>query len=105
MGINDDTVLPKHGQAEVDDPIPRKILKDRTIYMSRPLPLTSGYPRLCDLGEARSGNEEHDDDIMPDVYRAPEVLMGMNWGYPVDVWSVAMTVSFITYSRQPHIMS
>ena len=29
---------------------------------------------------------------MPAVYRAPEVILGMEWSYPVDVWSVAVMV-------------
>ncbi|KAK2786958.1 hypothetical protein FQN53_005904 [Emmonsiellopsis sp. PD_33] len=43
-------------------------------------------------GEARLGDEEHQDDIMPDVYRAPEVILGMKWGYKVDIWNVAMVI-------------
>lgn len=58
--------------------VPRKVVgDDRTIYLSRLLPLTFGPPVLCDLGEARLGDEEHQDDIMPDVYRAPEAILGM----------------------------
>ena len=79
MGVNDEIVPLKHEQAEVEQAIPRKVLDYRTVYVSRPLPFTSGYPRLCDLGEARSGIQDHYDDIMPDIYRAPEVLMGMSW--------------------------
>ncbi|PGH28266.1 serine/threonine protein kinase [Polytolypa hystricis UAMH7299] len=70
--------------------LPRKVVADRTIYLSRPLPFTFGPPVLCDLGEARLGYEEYQDDIMPDVYRAPEVILGMKWGYKVDIWNVAM---------------
>lgn len=29
---------------------------------------------------------------MPDVYRAPEVILGMDWDIWVDIWSVAMVV-------------
>lgn len=54
--------------------------------------LTKGPPSLSDLSEARSGESDNTDLIMPAVYRAPEVLLGMPWSYPVDIWGFAMTV-------------
>ncbi|KAK2861261.1 hypothetical protein FQN49_004383 [Arthroderma sp. PD_2] len=92
MGIDDKAVLYEYEKDELEYPVPRKVVDGRTIYLSRPLPFTFGPPVLCDLGEARLGDQEHDDDIMPDVYRAPEVIMGMKWGYKVDIWNVAMVV-------------
>lgn len=95
LGIKDKTILPRYEEAEFENPTPRKVLnKDHTIYLSRPLPITFGTPVLCDLGEARLGSEKHDDDIMPDVYRAPEVILRMDWDYKVDIWNVAMVVLF-----------
>lgn len=29
---------------------------------------------------------------MPDLYRAPEVILNMEWDYKVDIWSVGMVV-------------
>jgi hypothetical protein len=29
---------------------------------------------------------------MPRVYRAPEVMLGMNWDSKVDIWAVGQTV-------------
>jgi serine/threonine-protein kinase SRPK3 len=96
VGVKDEGVFTKFEQDEIDHPVPRKILGDRTIYLSRPLSLTSGPPLLCDLGEARFGDSEHTDDIMPDPYRAPEVILGMKWGYKVDIWNVAMVVRLLS---------
>ncbi|KAL3465080.1 kinase-like domain-containing protein [Aspergillus heterothallicus] len=31
-------------------------------------------------------------DIMPDIYRAPEVILGMKWDYKVDIWNVGMLI-------------
>ena len=59
-------------------PIARKILSDRVIYYSRPLPICAGLPVVADLGEARVGTQNHRGDIMPGIYRAPEVIM---WGW------------------------
>ena len=70
----------------------RKTLEDRTIYLSRPFPISLGTPVLCDLGEARVGTDQQRGDIMPDVYRAPEVILNMTWDYKVDIWNVGMVV-------------
>jgi hypothetical protein len=48
---------------------------------------------LSDFGEARFGNEVHNEDIMPNTYRAPEAVLKMNWDYKVDVWNVAIMVT------------
>ncbi|KAI2819744.1 hypothetical protein CBS147343_2995 [Aspergillus niger] len=71
-------------------PAPRKVLQDRTIYTSSPFPAGDGLPLLGDLGEARFGEEEQCDNIMPDYYRAPEVILKSNWHYKVDIRSVGM---------------
>ncbi|PLN86365.1 kinase-like domain-containing protein [Aspergillus taichungensis] len=92
LGIKDDSILSKFEQAELDAPVARKTLEDRTIYTSRPLPISLGTPVLCDLGEARVGTDQQQGDIMPDVYRAPEVILGMTWDYKVDIWNVGMVV-------------
>lgn len=86
--------LSRFEEAEVTDPSPRKIMDDRKIYKSLGfLPKNGGLPFLTDFGEARFGDKENNDDIMPNVYRAPEVILRSNWDYKVDTWSVAMVVS------------
>ena len=32
---------------------------------------------------------------MPDIYRAPEVILDMDWDYKVDIWNVGMVVSYL----------
>lgn len=71
--------------------------------MSRFMPITQGEPLLSDLGEARLGPEgsagKHRGLIMPSIYRAPEVMLGMEWDNKVDIWAlgqtVRMTISYI----------
>lgn len=78
---------------ECNNPSFRKVHKDRTIYGTRYLSqMLKGLPRICDFGDARfeDGDRELNDDIMPDLYRAPEVVVHMNWNNKVDIWSVAM---------------
>jgi hypothetical protein len=55
------------------------------------MPVTSGPPFLCDLSEARFDTVGNEELVMPHVYRAPEVILGMPWSYPVDIWGFAMT--------------
>ncbi|KAI2678068.1 hypothetical protein DTO013E5_3247 [Penicillium roqueforti] len=75
------SVLTRFEEAEVADPSPRKMLKNRTIYKSLGFLPKGGLPILADFGEARLGDEGHSDDIMPNAYRAPEVMLRSNWGY------------------------
>lgn len=72
--------------------MPCKETPSGTVYVSRQMPLTKGAPSLCDLSEARFGNIPNVDLVMPDVYRAPEVILGMPWSYSIDVWGFAMTL-------------
>lgn len=76
----------------MSNPAPRKQLRDRTIYATRAMPLTSGEPILADLGEAREAEEEQTGLIMPSIYRAPEVMLGMKWDNKVDIWALCQTV-------------
>ncbi|PYI01188.1 U4/U6 small nuclear ribonucleo protein PRP4 [Aspergillus sclerotiicarbonarius CBS 121057] len=77
-------------EEEIRIPSARKVLQDRTIYMSSRFPPGDGLPLLSDFGEARFSNEKHNEDIMPNPYRAPEVILRASWDYKVDIWNVAM---------------
>jgi hypothetical protein len=68
-------VFQKLEENEHSDPVPRKQLKDRTIYLSRLMKPTAGPLLLSDSGEARIGPGPHAGDIMPIMYRAPETLL------------------------------
>ncbi|OJJ45156.1 hypothetical protein ASPZODRAFT_100384 [Penicilliopsis zonata CBS 506.65] len=92
LGIKDDSTLSQFEQREFEAPVSRKIMQDRTVFLSRPLALSYGTPVLCDLGEARLGIEQQEGDIMPDLYRAPEVILDMTWNYKVDIWNVGMLI-------------
>ncbi|KAI9925479.1 hypothetical protein MW887_005860 [Aspergillus wentii] len=66
-------------EGEMEYPSPRKILDSQIIHTSQiPIP-GNGLPLLSDFGEARFIGKKHDDDIMPNVYRAPEVALKMDW--------------------------
>lgn len=80
----------------IEESSTRKILEDRAIYTSSRFPPSTGLPLLSDFGEARFGDEDRNEDIMPNAYRAPEVVLKTNWDYKVDIWNVAMVVSVFT---------
>ncbi|PWY77891.1 kinase-like protein [Aspergillus eucalypticola CBS 122712] len=92
QGVRDSSILSKIEEDELKRPIARKVLSDRSIHYSRPMPVCSGLPVVSDLGEARFGKEKYYGDIMPGIYRAPEVILGMEWDYKVDIWSIGNMV-------------
>ncbi|KAG9556661.1 kinase-like protein, partial [Aureobasidium melanogenum] len=92
IGIQDDSVLDDFAKMANENPALRKEISDRIIYVSQPMPLTKGLPSLSDFSEARFGTCTQSGLIMPNVYRAPEVILDMEWSYAVDIWSFAMTL-------------
>lgn len=96
FGIEDESVFTEFEQGEIRNPSPRKEDADgRIIYLSRELgmPKPMGAPILCDFGSAVLGNQRHTEDVQPDVYRAPEVILEVPWSYSIDVWNLGCVVS------------
>ncbi|KAG5304310.1 protein kinase [Histoplasma capsulatum G186AR] len=59
--------------------------------MSRRVPGTETLPIITDFGEARLVSKTRkEESIMPDVYRAPEAILWMEWNDKVDIWNVAV---------------
>lgn len=58
------------------------------------MPITYGEPIICDFGAARLGEpgQKHSGDVMPGVYRAPEIIVGTEWDSKIDIWSVGVMV-------------
>jgi serine/threonine protein kinase len=94
MGINDDSVFTTFEEEEQLCPSPRKDVDGRFIYLSRELqmPRTWGAPVLCDFGSAVLGVTEHLEDVQPDIYRAPEVILEAPWSYQIDIWNTGCMV-------------
>ena len=96
FSINDDTVFSDFEQQELRDPSPRKEVDGRIIYLSRDLEIRPGHvgaPVLCDFGSAVLGDREHTEDVQPDIYRAPEVILEVPWSYEIDIWNAGCMVS------------
>ncbi|TEA19602.1 Serine/threonine-protein kinase SRPK [Colletotrichum sidae] len=94
LGAEDSTMFSQIQKAELRSPSPRKVLVDRTIYLSYSMPITSGAPFLSDFGAARLGKpgQKYSGDVMPGVYRAPEIIIGSKWDSKIDIWSVGVMV-------------
>lgn len=90
--VRDPSDWAKVEHTEKEHPVPRKTLSDRTIYLSQQVPLLDGVAVLTDFGSARMGQEKHRGDVMPEVYRAPEVILDMEWDCKIDIWSVGVMV-------------
>jgi serine/threonine-protein kinase SRPK3 len=92
---DDDLIFQELEQEELRNPSPGKELDGRTIYISSQLgrPTEFGPPVPCDFGSAVLGNIGHTEDIQPNIYRAPEVILEAPWGYSVDIWNVGCMVS------------
>lgn len=77
--------------------VQKQIDDDLTIYQSRPVPFLGlidlGSATLCDFSVAFRG---HSFDvpvmIQPHIMRAPEIMMQMRWGHPIDIWNLGCLV-------------
>ncbi|KAK3372613.1 kinase-like domain-containing protein [Podospora didyma] len=87
LGVDGHAVFARLEQDEIEHPSAGKILQDRTIYLSRKMPVTRGPWILTDFSAALRGRRFRG-DCMPRRYRAPEVIMGMSWNTKVDIWSL-----------------
>lgn len=85
----------------MENPSARKIDGDRVIYTSRSFekPKDYGRPTIVDFGEARFGADSYKGLIQPFIYRAPEVVLDMQWTEKVDIWNAAMLVRVLNLSH------
>lgn len=53
--------------------------------------------RLIDFGSATFEQDYHSTVVSTRHYRAPEIILGMGWSYPCDIWSIGcILVEFLT---------
>jgi dual-specificity kinase len=53
--------------------------------------------RLIDFGSATFQDEYHSTVVSTRHYRAPEIILGLGWSYPCDIWSIGcILVEFYT---------
>ncbi|KAF1825216.1 protein kinase [Dissoconium aciculare CBS 342.82] len=94
LGANDHTVF-RNMEKEHHENLKRRLKSgERIIYRSQAMPITSGAPVISDFGAAYIGlpDQKFEGDIMPNFYRAPEVILGMPWDSKVDIWSIGVMI-------------
>lgn len=112
LSITDTSILDEIVDEEQRHPGPQKIDGNRVIYtsMEMEIPDDPGEPILCDFGDARIGKGPFQGEVMPDLYRAPEIILGIPWDAMIDIWNLGLLVSHtcisksvITNLRSPHL--
>ncbi|XP_022996479.1 serine/threonine-protein kinase AFC3 isoform X1 [Cucurbita maxima] len=63
----------------------KRVSSDETQF--RCLPKSSAI-KLIDFGSTAFDNENHSSIVSTRHYRAPEVILGLGWSYPCDLWSI-----------------
>ncbi|CAG8412498.1 unnamed protein product [Penicillium salamii] len=113
MALRDHSMLGKVIQDEIEDPLPQRILKDRTIHLSRNnfgfQARNLGRPVITDFGLSVSGDEgPHRHSIQPNEFRAPEVIIGASWSYSAvmvcydhHIWELLCGAGPFDYSTSP----
>ncbi|POR37771.1 Serine/threonine protein kinase, putative [Tolypocladium paradoxum] len=94
FSITDETELEAFEKGERSEPSSRKVDGNRIIYASRGfmVPEKPGLPTLGDFGEARFGGDYFTEEVMPDLYRAPEILLKIPWDEKIDIWNLGLMV-------------
>ncbi|KAK4233681.1 Serine/threonine-protein kinase [Achaetomium macrosporum] len=90
--FEDPSQLREVEEVEMTEPSPRKVYNDHAIYSSKLLELQPVLPVLCDFGEARFGSESYGEEAMPDLYRAPEILLRIEWTEKIDIWALGLVL-------------
>lgn len=60
--------------------------------------------RLIDFGSATFENQYHSAVVSTRHYRAPEVILGLSWNYPCDIWSVGCILIELLTARCPTLL-
>lgn len=66
-------------------PSSKRVSSDETQF--RCLPKSSAI-KLIDFGSTAFDNQNHSSIVSTRHYRAPEIILGLGWSYPCDLWSV-----------------
>lgn len=102
LSIPDASILDDVVRDEWDNPSPRKVERGRTIYTSvdMDVPDDPGKPLICDFGDAQVGDRLFEVEVMPDLYRAPEIILCIPWNEKIDIWGFGLMVSKILQDGQ-----
>ncbi|KAL2256675.1 hypothetical protein VTK26DRAFT_1319 [Humicola hyalothermophila] len=94
LSISDPTVLVKAVSNEWSSPGPHKLLGENEIYCSvdLDLPVDGDIPIISDFGDAHFGDPPYFAEVMPDLFRAPEMILGIPWDEKIDTWAFGLMI-------------
>lgn len=96
LGIGGDAEVKTFEREEQEEPSLRKIEGDCIIFATGDvdIPENPTHAVLCDFGDAQFGEETYIGEVMPDIYRAPGIVLGIPWNEKIDIWSVGLMVTY-----------
>ncbi|KAJ5835250.1 hypothetical protein N7447_001276 [Penicillium robsamsonii] len=88
------SILDRFTDSEIEQPSARKAVGNMPVYASRRFEFPQNFGRavLSDFGSAVRGNEKRNHDAQPTIYRSPEVMLKIEWSYPIDIWNVGTMI-------------
>ncbi|KAI0970831.1 kinase-like protein [Xylaria arbuscula] len=89
VSVTDESIMSAIEESELNRPSARKQIHGRIIHTSQIVLGGAGPLTICDFGQARIG-KIHRGYAMPTQYRSPEIILDMDWGNGVDLWSVGL---------------
>ncbi|KAK4615771.1 Serine/threonine-protein kinase SRPK [Fulvia fulva] len=94
LSIDDESIWDEALEGERQHPSPRKEVDGRTTYSSLEvdMPDDPGEPMICDFGDAQIGAGPFKIEVMPDLYRAPEIVLGIPWNEKIDIWAFGLMI-------------
>jgi len=83
--------LPKNGKILDQE----KKTGDRVVHTSTSLGILEdpGASVIIDFGDSQIGASPFVGEVLPDLYRFPEIIPGIPWGEKIDIWSLGLMVS------------
>ncbi|PIG83884.1 protein kinase domain protein [Aspergillus arachidicola] len=95
LSLRNPSILDAVARDEMNNPSPRKQLDGRDIYLSRNywglLPNELGRSVITDFGlVVRGDGPPNSHPIQPEGCRAPEVCLGSEWSYSIDIWNLGV---------------
>ncbi|OJD24771.1 CMGC/SRPK protein kinase [Blastomyces percursus] len=88
IGTTDPTIFGEWDTLEIENPTPRKVVSDRTVYASQFFKPKSAW---------KAGNRKGSSN--PSFTRAAEVVLCMRWTEKVDIWNLGVLIWDLLESR------
>lgn len=100
LPYEDTKILRRYAKFQEAHPAPFHEHLGRRIYESRSdfgrMRKSVNFVKVTDFGLAVRGDVpvQHNHDIQPQEYTAPEVMLKAGWSYPADIWNLGLVVRY-----------